>query len=239
MTTMRTLLLVLSVLLLMTSTVLQAQSIIQETDIPPFKGIDLQGQAEVYLTYGNTQKVTVEGPAALVANLSTTVNSKGIWNIHTRGIKTGKQRLHIYITTPLLPYITLSGSGNISSDNQLNMMGLLPLQPVEIELSGEGNLDLKLKCRKVVVHLSGTGNISLGGETGILNTTLSGTGHINASRLATKSAKVMLSGTGKLELNARDWLNAQLTGSGDILYQGNPPFNVTQVTGTGQITQRS
>ena len=115
----------------------------------------------------------------------------------------------------------------------------MPLHPLEVELSGQGNLALVLDCRKAVVHLSGDGDLDLTGSAGVLNATLSGTGNLRGYSLLSGSAKLTLSGTGNMEVTARDWLNATLSGSGEITYKGNPPFNVTQVTGDGTIVQRN
>lgn len=208
----------------------------QQLELPIFKGIDVQTAADVYLSYGTTQSVRVEGSAATIQQLSRTVNSRGTWNINSPIQEA--ERLRIYITLPSIQRITLSGMGSITCTNQFNLHHLMPLQPLEVELSGQGDISLNLDCRKAVVHLSGNGNVELTGSAGVLNATLSGAGELRGSTLASGSAKLTLSGSGTMEVQARDWLNATLSGSGKIAYKGNPPFNVTQVTGDGSIVQR-
>lgn len=208
----------------------------QQLDLPTFKGIDVQTPAEVYLSYGTTQSVSVDGSAAAIQQLSRGVNSRGTWNINSP--VQGGEVLRIYITMPSIQRIILSGTGSITCTNQFNLHHLLPLQPLEVELSGNGDISLNLDCRKAVVHLSGNGNIELTGAAGVLNATLSGTGELRSGTLASGSAKLTLSGSGTMEVTARDWLNATLSGSGEIAYKGNPPFNVTQVTGDGSIVQQ-
>ena len=208
----------------------------QPFQMPSFKGIDLQTHADVYLSYGAVQKVIIEGSSEWTQSISKTVNSRGVWNINAK-TKSGEVG-RIYIVTPSIQHITLSGSGSITCENRLDLHRLMPLQPLEVELSGEGSIALDVDARKVVAHLSGTGNIDLMGKVGVLNSTLSGTGDFRAYPLIANSTKVVLSGTGNVEVQAREWFNATLSGTGNILYRGNPTFNVTQVTGQGNITQR-
>lgn len=213
----------------------QAQST-QSIELPSFKGIDVQTHAEVYLSYGTTQSVRVKGNAEAIQQLSKRVNSKGTWNINYP--TNGRSPLRIYITLPSIQRVILSGTGSIVCTNQFNLHHLMPLQPLEVELSGRGTITLDVNCRKAVVHLSGDGNLELTGAAGVLNATLSGSGKLQSSTLASGSAKLVLSGSGTMDVTARDWLNATLSGSGKITYKGNPPFNVTHVTGDGTIVQR-
>lgn len=208
----------------------------QSIELPPFKGIDVQTHADVYLSYGATQSVRIEGSTETIQHLSRRVNSKGTWNINSPA--NSRQPLRIYVTLPSIQRIILSGTGSITCTNQFNLHHLMPLQPLEVELSGQGAISLNVDCRKAVVHLSGDGNLELTGAAGVLNATLSGNGELHSATLASGSAKLVLSGSGTMEVTARDWLNATLSGSGEIAYKGNPPFNVTKVTGDGAIVQR-
>ena len=209
----------------------------QAINLPAFNGIDLQTKADVYLSYGPTQQVTVEGPEKWINRLSKTINSKGVWNINCP-VST-EEAVRIHIVLPLIHRVALSGVGNIICKDQLNLHQLLPLQPLEVELSGVGDISLNLDCRKIVAHLSGMGNLDLAGKAGILNVTLSGSGNVNSDALSCGSVKIDLSGSGNIDVQVRDWFNASISGSGNIAYRGNPPFNVTQVTGAGSITQRN
>ena len=81
----------------------------QSLEIPVFKGIDVQTNADVYLSYGKAQKVRVEGSAATIQQLSKRVNSRGVWNINCP-VK-DDQTLRIYITTPSIPSNALASIG--------------------------------------------------------------------------------------------------------------------------------
>jgi hypothetical protein len=108
-----------------------------------------------------------------------------------------------------------------------------------IELPSTASVQVsKLDGPTLSVDLSGTGSGTFSGRVDDLKISSSGTGSCNAAELATKTATVVVNGTGTVRVNASDTLDAKVAGTGKIRYFGSP--KVTQsVTGTGSIEQET
>ena len=93
-----------------------------------------------------------------------------------------------------------------------------------------------INSRSLNVALPGSGNVDMTGTTTKLKVTISGEGTALLRQLIARDAKAALSGDGTIMLTATHSLTARISGSGTVLYGGNPP-NVTQrVTGSGTIS---
>lgn len=87
------------------------------------------------------------------------------------------------------------------------------------------------------VEVSGAANVELAGQASDVRIRLSGSGTVNAGRLVAETANITLTGTGNIDVNARQRLDVFLAGTGTVSYTGNLVLN-TQVTGTGKVERR-
>ena len=80
----------------------------------------------------------------------------------------------VYVSAPTFSHISVSGSGSITSENTITGN-----DPLSIDLSGSGNIDIDLNVPKINAEVSGSGNIDLGGRSEDLSLRLSvsGTAH--------------------------------------------------------------
>ncbi len=89
----------------------------------------------------------------------------------------------------------------------------------------------------LAIKLSGTGEVTMRGTVNTLKLDLTGTGSFDGSELSSKTATVVVSGTGHAVVNVSDALDATVSGVGSIEYIGDP--NVTShVSGVGTIHKR-
>jgi hypothetical protein len=93
-----------------------------------------------------------------------------------------------------------------------------------------------IDSRNLTVSLPGSGNIDATGATTKLAVTISGEGTALLRRLITRDAKASLSGDGSIMLTATNRLSATVSGSGTIIYGGNPAHVTQKVTGSGTIS---
>jgi hypothetical protein len=106
----------------------------------------------------------------------------------------------------------------------------------ELTLQGDGNITVVgIGSRSLSVVLPGTGVIQATGTTMRLDVRISGAGTAMLGPLIAHDVTASLSGAGSVTLTATDTLNASVSGSGTILYGGNPPHVATRVTGNGTI----
>lgn len=202
--------------------------IISETlNIGEFEGIQLEMDAEVYITQGPDFDVTVEGKENIIDELERDIRS-GIWRIETDDCVRDVDELRIYITLPRIRSIGISGSGSIRGEN------VFLVDDIDLTISGSGQLDLGLEADDIDVRISGSGDLELEGLADELDARISGSGDINAFRLRVREADVQISGSGDTEITVTDYLRARISGSGDILYKGNPALDVS-VSGSGEV----
>jgi len=93
-----------------------------------------------------------------------------------------------------------------------------------------------INSRKLAVALAGSGNLDATGTTAKLDTTISGEGTALLRQLIARHAKASLSGDGSIMLTATHSLTATISGSGTVLYGGNPRHVTQRVTGSGTIS---
>ncbi len=87
------------------------------------------------------------------------------------------------------------------------------------------------------VSVTGAGDFTLSGSSQeYLGIYITGTGDVHAYDLEVEECKVDISGAGRCELNVVNILDVQISGVGNILYQGNPSL-ISEISGVGNVTQ--
>ena len=126
--------------------------------------------------------------------------------------------------------------GNLSAKTPMFVAVSLPSLD-RLRLQGAGNISVTgINSRNLTVALPGSGNIDATGTTTKLDVTISGEGTALLRQLIARDAKAALSGDGSIMLTATHSLTARVSGSGTILYGGNPPHVTQRVTGSGTIS---
>jgi hypothetical protein len=83
--------------------------------------------------------------------------------------------------------------------------------------------------------ISGSGKISATGSSDKVKTSISGSGKLLAADFATKSCHVRISGSGDVEINVKDELDASISGSGSVSYKGDPSRVNSHSSGSGKV----
>jgi hypothetical protein len=182
----------------------------QARPVPPFTGVDLAGENNVIVHVGASQSVIVDADSNLLGRVTTRVRSGSLQIGTTPGNLSAKTPMLVAVSMPSLDALTLQGDGNIT-------------------VTGPNS-------RRLTVTLLGSGNIQATGTTTRLEVTISGEGNALLGQLIAHDVKAALSGDGSLTLAATHSLNASVSGTGTILYSGNPSHVTTTVSGNGTIT---
>ncbi|MCB0644492.1 MAG: DUF2807 domain-containing protein [Phaeodactylibacter sp.] len=199
--------------------------------VAAFKGINLAISADVVLTYGSTQSVRMEGQQNIIDNIDTAVED-GVWNIRFKQHVKDYQKITIYITSPGLELVSITGSGDISTTNQF-----VGQQELRIRIAGSGDLAYDTDAKEIDCSISGSGDVKLAGSTNELSASISGSGDLYAFDLHTKNADVSIVGSGGCKLDVQNDLHASIVGSGDIQYKGNPSVQ-KKIVGSGDVYQK-
>lgn len=175
----------------------------------------------VYVTMPNIEGVSVSGAGNIIGQ------SK---------INTDDLDLHV------------SGSGSLSLE--VDARG-----DVEADVSGSGNIDLKGRCEsfdsdvsgsgkvrlaaaidsRATFGVSGSGRIEASGSADNVKTSISGSGRVLAADLETNRCEVRISGSGGVEINVKNELDANISGSGSVSYRGNPSKVNSHASGSGKV----
>ncbi|MCD4729640.1 MAG: DUF2807 domain-containing protein [Bacteroidales bacterium] len=201
----------------------------QEFDLPPVSAISLSIDANVILTRGDSQSVMIEGQQNIINNIEKYVTSDGYWNIRYYNSVRNHSGVTIFITTPMVDFVTISGSGSIQSTNAFT-----DTTNVSLKISGSGSIFMNTTAHIIESSISGSGQINLEGTAFEHRINISGSGDIQAFYLATDNTYVNVSGSGNSEVWATNYLDVIISGSGSVYYKGNPQINVN-ISGSGGI----
>lgn len=180
-----------------------------------FTEVELTGSNNATIVKDTEYKVVVTGHQNLVPAFETNVSS-GVLRMKFKdkyhNIQNDNIKLEIH--TPNLTYVGITGSGNlkIKGDFTGNMEG-------RITGSGEMTID--------------------NGSFDKLDLEVTGSGNIKAAGSICKTGYARISGSGNIELRATDYLLADISGSGNIYYWGNPAKTDLKVTGSGKVSSRN
>lgn len=200
----------------------------QNFNLPPITGIQLSIDGNVSITEGDTQMVKIEAQQNIIDNIRKTV-SGGKWNIEYINPVNSHDGITIYITTPSIYSVTISGSGNIASGNTFT-----DSTNVSLQISGSGNVTMGLLADRIESTISGSGNVHLIGKANEHKIIISGSGNVAAFGLETSKTDVTISSSGNSEVFANDNLNVIISGSGNVFYIGYPAINVA-ISGSGAL----
>jgi hypothetical protein len=142
-------------------------------------------------------------------------------------------QLTIYTHSRNLKKASVSGSGDFYLQGEVNVKNF------DLKLSGSANVRTdNLLCRNLKVNILGSGDVRLAGEaTKEASYTVGGSGNIKAFGFFTRFVKCKISGSGNIEAQAREKLDATVSGSGNVTYKGTPESVNSSVSGSGKVRQ--
>jgi hypothetical protein len=175
-----------------------------------FNSVDLAGANNVVIRVGEKQSVVVRADNNLLDRVRTEVQSAELLIANTPGSLTTKSPMSVEVTIPTIKALTLSGSGNIAVNG--------------------------IEAESLKMTLPGSGTLTGSGTATRLDVTVSGSGTVQFTRLVANDVRAVVSGSGSIFITATKTLDASVTGSGAILYTGNPQDVTKSVTGSGAIT---
>lgn len=200
--------------------------------VSDFTSLFSRGPMDVQINYGTSNSITVQADENLLQYIDARVeNGKLIIQPRKNINLKSHSKIIVYVSMTKINTLQLSGSGNINgsgafeNDGETNMM-----------VSGSGNIKVNSgNFEKLGLYVSGSGNIDLkGGSANELNVAVSGSGNIDCSNVPTENAEVKISGSGNAKVNASKSVSANISGSGNVFYKGEPDNISTKVMGSGK-----
>ncbi len=147
-------------------------------------------------------------------------------------------------------FVKINGSGDLDA--------LIDAQGVEMEINGSGDVEISgvkdeynlivrgsgdvdatdLRVESCTVNVSGSGDVELSGNCVAFTLKQTGSGDFNGYGLKAVNADVSGFGSGDIVLTVAESLRAQLNGSGDLTYRGNPTKVQVDAKGSGEVFRK-
>lgn len=208
------------------------QNIKKETrDVGTFESIGLGISADLYLTQGSKTELILEAEADILERIETDVKN-GKLRIYFEKWRTLRyKRVKIYITTPTINGLSVSGSGDIIAQTPIET------DNISFSISGSGSINIEdLVTGDVGSSISGSGTIQLGGSESVasLDLSISGSGKLVAENLEVEEFSGRISGSGSCKVFVTSTLDVSISGSGNVYYRGNPVIDA-RISGSGEV----
>lgn len=184
----------------------------ESRQVSGFDRITFSGSGELLIEQTGTESLTIEAEDNILPLLRAEVeNGQLILGLRPGTGFVSHKPIIFRLTVNQLTALTSSGSGSTQITRLDNAL---------FKLQGNGSTE-----------------VSAAGRADHLEVALSGSGGFNGESLMSKSARVEISGSSDVVVNASDSLDVQISGSGSVNYLGNPQLN-KRVSGSGQVEKR-
>lgn len=199
-----------------------------ERSSQPFSQVISQGSFSVIIIADSISRVEVKAESNILPYIYTMSDGTTITLGYTEGHNIHENYpVEIYLHTPALQGINLSGSGMVESNGFIS-------SSVNLKISGSGSINSNINTENMEASISGSGNMVLTGFAKNTTFNVSGSGNIDAKALAQEHCFADISGSGNITTNVSKTLDATISGSGNIFYLGNPVIT-THISGSGNL----
>lgn len=204
--------------------------ITQTRHLNQFDGVKASGSIDIEVSNAPKQSVMVEADDNILPYIITKVDN-GMLDVHFKhNMSYRNVNVKVYVSAPSLSRLSVSGSGSIISRDVITGN-----DRIEFRVSGSGNIDASVDAPIVTADISGSGTLKLRGRTKDFECSVSGSGNAECEDLLSESSEVRVSGSGNARVFASVSLNARASGSGDIVYRGNPSSPSIHKSGSGSV----
>ena len=192
-----------------------------------FDRIRVKGSTNVVLQQGATPSLVVEADDNIVPIITTEVRSGELVVSSSQNYRT-RNPVTVYVTTPALQAVRVEGSADVVSTTALEGEALA------VEVSGSGNVELEVYYNELTVDISGSGDVDVSGEVTTQDISVVGSGNYRARNLPSVDCFIDVAGSGDGQVRVSRLLEVKVTGSGDVIYYGDPEIRST-VSGSGDL----
>jgi hypothetical protein len=199
-----------------------------ERTTQPFSKVSSQGSMNVYIIQDSLTYIEVKAESNILPYIYTRSDGTSLSVGYTEGYAINEHYpVEVYLYTPDLQAINLSGSGTVECNGFISgNMNLL--------ISGSGGISGDFDTETMSASISGSGNMALKGFATNTTFAVSGSGSIDSHALIQEHCAAIISGSGNITTAASKTLDATISGSGNIFYMGNPVIT-THITGSGNV----
>ncbi len=198
-------------------------------DISEFNEVVSTGNFDVKITIADSTSLIVQAEENLFPFIMTTVRGQKFYaEVKDDYQLDNNQPIKIFLTTPNLEGVKLTGSGIIVCDS-------LTTDFLSAEITGSGRIEFsKVVAKDVIGDIPGSGDIIISGEADRTEFYIPGSGNIQCLGLYQTACYSNISGSGNIYTYVNDYLEVDISGSGNVYYSGNPEID-SYISGSGQV----
>ena len=196
-----------------TETISGSGTIVTENrTVDPFSGIQVTGIAHVIVTQDTVQSLKIEADDNIMSLLTTSVRN-GLLVVSLKNGSYHNVTVNVYASMKSVSRLECVGTADFSS-------------------SGEIHAD------SIACIITGTGTITLTGTVTFELVQIVGTGSIHNFNMHSGRCSTIISGSGNIEVDVSQELDAVVAGTGNIVYSGNPAILRQTISGVGNVSRR-
>jgi len=203
----------------------------EEYHLENFKNIEVDVNANVYLTQDYIQPILIKGQLNILENLVITVENETMKINYIESVY-DHERLEIFISLLTLENLSTARGAFISSTKAFASNNMA----FQVYGAGTINMDVDF-ASQIRTQVTGTGRIVLNGKAEMLEVVINGSGSVSTSNLITQQSTVNITGSGKCEVNSHEELSVNINGNGKVFYAGNPTIVSSSLSGNGELRQ--
>ncbi|MGB0805884.1 MAG: head GIN domain-containing protein [Salibacteraceae bacterium] len=201
-----------------------------------FNQLELAESADVYISQGADQQITVTAPANIIDILNRDVSGSR-WVIDFDNHCAKDYKMIVNIVVPNINELVISGAGDIIMDDMIGG------ETLSLNISGSGNISFKqlVSTKNLNSIISGSGDIyagTLNSDIQNMDLKISGSGNYRGFNVHSANSDILISGSGNVETTTNSNLDVNITGSGNVYYKGFPNIN-SNISGSGNVINRN
>ncbi len=196
-------------------------------DVTNVTDLAMYGEADVFLTQSDQTSLRIEGQENVIGALHVELNADEL-SIGRDNCFKDSERLQVYLSTPSLSGVRISGLCDVYTDGTFSGAGF------NAEIDGSGKMELSIDVQDFNVLISGEGDIEAIGNATTQSIRISGDGDVKCFDLKGEEGDIDIEGMGMVEINVSENLNINIAGTGDIYYKGTPEIT-RKISGIGNI----
>lgn len=208
--------------------------ITENRNLSDYDKIDVAGSFEVKLVKGKEGAISINADENLMEYIETDVENGHLKIQPKKGYQLKSTKtIEITVSFEMIDAISLAGSGNVRSTDVLNA------EDLNLNLAGSGEINLPVSTKNLTSHIAGSGNIKLSGNSDVFRCDIAGSGNLEGDDLKATASHINIAGSGNVKIHAVSEIHANIVGSGDVIYTGNPAIEKSKSIGSGSIRKKS
>ncbi|NIM11433.1 MAG: hypothetical protein GTO45_36830 [Candidatus Aminicenantes bacterium] len=195
-----------------------------------FDRICIRGSCKLFVRKSPTQELRLVGEDNILPIIETYVEGDTLVIGSERSYRS-EVGVTVYASMEEIREFSIAGACDIVGEESFTT------DTLDLEILGAGNIDLEVTAQTISTVIRGAGNVTLRGSARQHMVEIAGSGNIEALDLEVQTYDIVIAGFGECWIFVTERLDAVISGTGTIYYQGEPAVINSQIAGTGKLVK--